>query len=189
MARRFFEQKRLRASFLFSKGSGDVSNARKFFTSLAVQLTFNVPSLRPLICGVVTKRTDIASLSLSEQWRQLILGPLSNLQSESCQSYILVVDALDKCEDDKDVRTILQLLAEIRSLTTLRLRVFLTSRPEVPIRHGICAIPQAELQDFVLHSIQPTIVNYDITLFLEHNLGRLRQEWTLGAGWPGEQVL
>lgn len=74
-------------------------------------------------------------------------------------------------------------------MTTVRLRVFLTSRPEIPIRHGIRAIPQAEHQDFVLHSIQPTIVNHDISLFLEHNLGIIRQEWTLGAGWPGEQVL
>jgi hypothetical protein len=90
---RYNEQRRLRASF-FSKGGGDVSHAGKFFTSLAVQLAFNVPSLRQYICEAITKRSDIASLSLSEQWRQLVLCPLSNPQSESCQSYILVVDAL-----------------------------------------------------------------------------------------------
>jgi hypothetical protein len=189
VARRFFEQKRLGASFLFSKGGGDVSNAGKFFTSLAVQLTFNVPSLRQYICEAVTKRSDIASLSLSEQWRQLVLSPIANLQSESYQSYILVVDALDECEDDKDVRIILQLLAEARSLTTVRLRVFLTSRPEIPIRYSMHHIPQAEHQDLVLQNVPPTIVNHDISLFLEYNLGIIRQEWTFGADWPGEVVL
>jgi hypothetical protein len=84
-----------------------VSHAGKFFTSLAVQLSFSVPSLRQYICEAVRKRSDIASLSLSEQWHQLVLSPLSNLQSESHQSYILVVDALNECENDKDVRTIL----------------------------------------------------------------------------------
>jgi hypothetical protein len=167
-----------------------VSKAGKFFTSLAVQLTFNVPSLRQYICEAVTKRSDITTLSLSEQWRQLVLSPLSNLQGESCQSsYILVVDALDECEDDKDVRIILQLLAEARSLTTVRLRVFLTSRPEIPIRYSMHDIPQAEHQDLVLHKVPLTIVNHDISLFLEYNLGIIRQEWALGADWPGEVVL
>jgi archaellum biogenesis ATPase FlaH len=110
-----------------------VSHAGKFFTSLAVQLAINIPSLRHYICKAVRKRGDIASLSLSEQWHQLVLRPLSNLQKESLRTYVLVIDALDECQNDKDIRTILQLLAEARSLTTGRLRVFLTSRPEVSI--------------------------------------------------------
>ena len=102
---------------------------------------------------------------------------------------MLIVDALDECDNEDHIRIILQLLAEARSLTTVRLRVFLTSRPEIPIRHGICHIPQAEHQDFILHNIPPTIVNHDISLFLEYNLGIIRQEWTLGADWPGEVAL
>jgi hypothetical protein len=166
-----------------------VSHAGKFFTSLAVQLAFNVPPLRQDIYKAFNKQSDITILSLSEQWHELILSPLLNLQSESYQPYILVVDALDECEDDKDIQIILQLLAEARLLTTVRLRVFLTSRPEIPIRHGVCRIPQAERQDFVLHKIQPTIIDPDISLFLKHNLRIIGQEWTLGADWPGEVVL
>jgi hypothetical protein len=113
-----------------------VSHAGKFFTSLAVQLAFNVPSLRQYICEAVTKRSDIASLSLLDQWRQLVLGPLSRLE-KSHQSYVLVVDALDACEGDNNVRIILKLLAEARSLKTVRLQVFLTSRPEIPIRYSM----------------------------------------------------
>ncbi|KAH6703038.1 hypothetical protein BKA61DRAFT_680673 [Leptodontidium sp. MPI-SDFR-AT-0119] len=165
VAHRYNEQKRLGASFFFSKGGGDVSYAAKFFTSLAVQLAFSVPSLRQYIC------------------EQLESG------SGSHRSYIIVVDALDECENDKDVRTILQLLAEARSLTTARLRVFLTSRPEVPIRHSIRLIPQAEHEDFILQNIPLAIVNHDIFLFLEYNLGTIGREWSLGANWPGEVVL
>jgi len=189
VARRYNEQKLLGASFFFSRGGGDVSHAGKFFTSLAVQLAFNIPSLRQYISEAVKKRSDIASLSLSEQWHQLVLNPLLNLQNESYRSYILIIDALDECEDDRDIRTILQLLAKTRSLTTVRFRVFLTSRPEVPIRHGIRAIPKAEHQDFVLHNIQPMIVNHDISLFLEYHLRMIRQELNLGPKWPDEKVL
>jgi hypothetical protein len=189
VAHEYNKQKRLGASFFFSKGGGDAGHAGMFFTTLAAQLARTVPFLRQYICEAAKNRNDIASLSLSEQWRQLVLSPLSSLHSELCQTYIIVVDALDECENDKDVRIILQLLAEVKSLTTVRLRVFLTSRPEIPIRHGIRAIPQAEHQDFVLHDIELAIINHDISLFLQHHLGIIGQEWTLGVSWPSEQVL
>lgn len=41
----------------------------------------------------------------------------------------------------------------------------------------------------MLHNIQPSIVNNDISLFLQHELGKIRQEWSLGADWFGEVVL
>ncbi|KAG4439200.1 hypothetical protein IFR05_005321 [Cadophora sp. M221] len=188
VAHRYNDQKRLGASFFFSKGGGDASHAGKFFTSIAVQLACNVPSLRQYIRDATKKRSDIASLSLSEQWRQLVLGPLSKILTKPCHSYIIVIDALDECEDNRDVQTIVKLLAEAQS-SRVRLRIFLTSRPEIPIRHGICAVPQAQHKDFVLHNIQPSIVNHDISVFLEYNLGRIGQELTLGADWPGEKVL
>jgi AAA ATPase domain len=188
VARRYNEQKRLGASFFFSKGGGDVSHASKFFTTLAVQLAYAVPSLNIYIRDALRERNDIASLSPSEQWRQLILLPLSNLQDESGQSYILVIDALDECENDEDVRSILQFLAEARSLK-VQFRVFLTSRPETLIRHGICDIPYAEHQDFRLEEISSTVVNHDISLLLKDNLGAIGRECHLGADWPGEEVL
>ncbi|TVY65587.1 Vegetative incompatibility protein HET-E-1, partial [Lachnellula suecica] len=176
IAHEYNEQKRLGASFFFSKGSGDAGHAGMFFTTLGAQLARTVPLLRQYICEAAKNQNDIASLSLSEQWRRLVLNPLSNLDSESCQTYIIVIDALDEYMDDNNIRIILRLLAEARSLTTVQLRIFLTSRPEIPVRYGIRAIPQAEHQDFVLHDIQPAIINYDISLFLEHYLRIIGQE-------------
>jgi hypothetical protein len=169
-----------------------VSHASKLFTSLAVQLADAVPSLQTHICDAVRERSDIANMSLLDQWRELVIRPLKLVKSDkssSLSSYLLIIDALDECDNDSHVRTILQLLAEARSLSTVRLRVFLTSRPEVPIRHGIRAIPQDERQDFVLHDIQLAIINHDITLFLEYHLGIIGQEWTLGSEWPGKEAL
>ncbi|KAK5634087.1 hypothetical protein RRF57_009801 [Xylaria bambusicola] len=190
VARRYYAQKRLGASFFFSRGGGDVGHASKFFTSIAVQLAYNAPSLRRYISEAAEEQIDIVNHSLRDQWHQLVLRPLSKLDKRlSPSSYLLIIDAIDECANEDHIRTILQLLAEARSLTTVRLRVFLTSRPEIPIRHGIRAIPQAEHQDFVLHNIQQTIVNHDISLFLEYNLGTIGQDYSLGANWPGEVVL
>jgi hypothetical protein len=84
---------------------------------------------------------------------------------------------------------ILQLLAEARSLRRVRLRIFLTSRPEIPVRYGLGQIPDTEHQDFVLHSISPAIVDHDISLFLEYNLGLIGRELWLHDGWPGKEIV
>src|SRR5437763_16208323 len=111
-------------------------DASTFVTSIAVQLANNVRPLRRYICEAILERGDIATQSLRDQWRQLVLGPLSKLNDKSCPlSYILVVDALDECGNENHIRNILQLLAEARSLKRVRLRVFVTSRPEIPIRY------------------------------------------------------
>jgi len=81
-----------------------VSHARKFVTTIAVQLADNVPSLKPHICHVVANRSNIASLSLREQWRQLILSPLSKLEGNLCKPYTFVIDALDECENENEIQ-------------------------------------------------------------------------------------
>jgi hypothetical protein len=190
VARRYHDKQRLAASFFFSRGGGDVGHAGRFVTSLAVQLARNVPAVKQLISDAIAERDDIASQSLRDQWHHLVLSPLSKLSDSSRPaSLILVVDALDECDGDSNIRIIVQLLAEARSLTRVRLRVLLTSRPEVPIRHGFYQIPDAEHQDVVLHNISRSIVDHDITLFLQHNLQLIAHERCLLAGWPGAETL
>ena len=190
IAREYFEQGRLGASFFFSKGGGDVGHAGKFFTTIAFQLAKKSLSLKSYICTAISENNDIKDQSLRDQWRQLIFQPLSRLDGNSSQlCYILIIDALDECEGEMDIRAILQLLAEARSLKSIQLRVFLTSRPETAIRHGFYQIPDTEHQDFVLHSILPSIVDHDIRIFLEYNFKLIRQERSLEASWPGERVI
>lgn len=161
-----------------------------FFTTLAVQLAKRSEALQQYICDAIEKNGDIATQSLADQWRQLILSPLSKLRRDSnLSSYILVIDALDECDNSKDIQLILQLFTEARSLKTVQLRVLLTSRPDIPIRHSFHQISEAEYQDFVLHNISPSIVDHDIFVFLEHNLRLIGQNWSMDTGWPGEEIV
>ena len=80
-------------------GSRNVGNARKFVTIIAVQLAMYTLPVQRYIRDTITGRSNIASQSLIDQWRQLVLGPLSKLgNSDIYLSYIVVIDALDKCE-------------------------------------------------------------------------------------------
>src|ERR1700722_9057052 len=192
LPRHYCNQKRLGASFFFSRGGGDVSRARMFFTTIARQLTDILPALKRHIYEAVARHNSIADLthpSLRDQWEQLILQPLSMLKGDPCPPpLVLVVDALDECDgderdDDRVVQEILQLFTEAKSLGGVRLRVFVTSRPETPIRHGFSNIPEIVHHDFVLHEIPRETVNYDIRIFFERRLA------APGRNWLNEQTI
>jgi hypothetical protein len=190
VARTYFDRNSLGASFFFSRGGGDVGHADKFVTSIALQFASGIPGIEQYLCDAVTERKDIANQSLRDQWNQLILRPLSKLDGGNCQSvYVIVIDALDECDNDNNIRIILHLLAEIRSSHTVRIRVFLTSRPEFPIRYGFRYMPDAEHQDFILHEIPPPVVYQDISIFLKYNLRLIGEGDAQEPGWPGLEAL
>ncbi|KAH8685007.1 hypothetical protein BGZ61DRAFT_356172, partial [Ilyonectria robusta] len=177
IARTFHDRGCLGASFFFSRGGGDVSRADRLFTTLAWQLAAKIPQ-------------NIADQSLRDQWDQLIFKPLSKLGSKTPPSTIVIVmDALDECNSERDVRIILRLLASTKSLKGIRLRVFITSRPEIPIRCSFYQIPEAERHIFLLHDILPEIVDHDLGLFFEHNLTKIREERGFDKNWPGMQSI
>jgi len=119
VAREWAKKERLGASFYFSRGQGDRAHASKFFTTLAYQLAYAQPKLAASIYKAICDRPDIPRQSLREQWKHLILEPLSQLSgvSSQLQSLILVIDALDECDDENDTGLILQLLSEAKNLS------------------------------------------------------------------------
>jgi hypothetical protein len=155
ISRDFADQKCLGASFFFSRGRSDLGHAGKFFTTIAVQLANTLPAFKPCVNEAIAKCSNIAQQGLAEQWKHLIFQPLSELRGVSLQSQtiILVIDALDECDGEGDIKWILQLLANAKALETVRLRVLITSRPETPIHFSFDDIPEATHQDFILHEI------------------------------------
>jgi hypothetical protein len=186
VARTYFQQGCLGGSFFFSKDGGDIGRANQFFTTIARQLAEESQYLKRHIYDAIKENPIIATQSYANQWHQLILGPLSKLdRGYRAFSFVFVIDAMDECEEDDDVRLILQLLAEAQSLEKIRIRAFLTSRPETPIRDGFDQISVDKHRDIVLHKILTPVISHDISIFLTYNL----QLIGLKEGWPGEVVI
>lgn len=161
-----------------------------FVTTIAFQLASSVPSFDEHLCNALAKGRDIVGQSLSNQWQQLILDPLSELSGNSCQStYMLVVDALDECDNDSHIQTIIHLLGKTRLSKRVRLRVFLTSRREVPIRYEFYQVPDAEYKDFILHTISSETIDHDLSVFFKHNIELIRKKYFLDVSWPGEEMM
>jgi hypothetical protein len=190
VARTFYDQGRLGASFFFSRGRGDLAKTDKFFPTLAIQLAKVSSYLRRYICEAIAENEDIGQQVLHDQWKQLVLRPLSRLKDDQISSspLILVIDALDECENQKDIRIILQLLAQAIDLEAVQLRVFVTSRPEIPILLGFGDIPGI-YRDFVLQNIPRSVVEHDISVLIQHELDDIREKCFLPGKWPGQRQL
>lgn len=189
VAQNSLSEKRLGASFFFSRNGRDVSRAEKFVTTIAVQLAKSIPDLRRHICEAITERSDGGSRTLHDQWDELVLGPLSKMsRGTGATSYMLIVDALDECAEESEIRTLIHLLLKVRPSSDVRLQILLTSRPELPIRHEFSQT-KLEVRDCVLHKISSNTVDEDITRFFDYNLGIIRREHQLDVSWPGESTI
>lgn len=124
--------------------------------TLAYQLARMHPYMHNAVSTVIQKHHDIAQKSLSEQWKHLIMEPLAGLDgiTNGMDSVLVVLDALDECEDEQDFELILQLFTQAKNLREIWLGILITSRPETPIRYGFDDISPAEHRDFVSHDIQ-----------------------------------
>ncbi len=197
VARGFMEKGLLGASFFFSRGQEDLHTAAKLFTTIAAQLAAEIPGFRPLLCEAIAKRGNIGEQALCDQWRYLILEPLLRLNESLLPlsglapslNPIVIIDALDECEDSSDIEEILRLLLEAKDLKMLRLRIFVTSRPETPIRLGFSSMPKIVHHDEILHTVPRHLIERDISHFFRHNLAKIRQAHLLGDDWPMETAV
>ncbi|PLB43412.1 hypothetical protein P170DRAFT_77061 [Aspergillus steynii IBT 23096] len=190
VARRYDDKGRLGASFFFSALHSDTKCATSFVTTIARQLANADASLCDEINQVVRQRRDISSYALDDQWRHLILDPLARAKLEPGRSpYILVVDALENCETTTGIATIVRLLAQVQTLGSGVLRVFLTSRPDAWIGARFDDIPESKKRCFKLHSIDYRIVGRDVNTFLAHNFRRIAKDSYQNTDWPGADTI
>ncbi|KAF2115160.1 WD40-repeat-containing domain protein [Lophiotrema nucula] len=177
IARTYHDRNALGASFFFSRGGGDLSVADKLVTTLARQLANRIPLAKRYVCEAIMEQQVITDHSLRDHGKS------------APSKVVFVVDALDERDSEKDVRAILKVLVTARSLSNIRLRIFLTSRPEIPVRLGFGKLPEARRQVLVLHEISAALVDRDLRLFFENNFSRIREERGFEADWPSKRII
>lgn len=188
LAKEFQQRKALGATFFFKRGEADRGNASKFFPTIAKQMYQKIPEID--LRKIIEEQPDISNKSLSMQFEKLILQPLSSLHSINGELplIIIVIDALDECEDDNDIRAIIKLLPQVQATGTIQFRVFITSRPELPIRLGFEGVKK-DYQDLVLHHVSRADIEHDLSLFMNHKLDDIRKYRSLPQEWPGENKI
>jgi hypothetical protein len=192
--RRCADAQRLGASFFFTRGGGNLASARKFVTTVARELAEAVPPLRPHICAAARRAGGIAAKALQDQWARLVPDPVAKAKVGLWgllfrQPLVVVVDALNECNRQSEAAAILGLLALGGPAKQSWLRVLLTSRPKIAIRHGIEDILLANRDYLILHHIDPPVVDRDISVYFTHNLCLVGRERLHDFEWPSDKTL
>ncbi|KAI3572253.1 hypothetical protein IWW34DRAFT_892462, partial [Fusarium oxysporum f. sp. albedinis] len=141
----------LGASFFFKRGETDRGNLTKFVPTVARRLAWSTPGVAPFIKSAVDADSAIVDKAVREQFEKLIREPLSKATAmpSSRPSIVIVIDALDECEKDPDINRLainsiwgllLELFSTLRFAGPLLVRVFITSRPELPVRLGFSSM-------------------------------------------------
>ncbi|KAF7975488.1 hypothetical protein HWV62_9403 [Athelia sp. TMB] len=129
----------LAASFFFLRGADGRSSINHFVTTLAFQITVFIPEVKPFVEMALQRDPTILYQSITHQLQNLIFTPLTILAQTNTptRTLLIVVDALDECNDRESIYEVITALARARHVGQhLRLRWFLTSRGEEHIRRG-----------------------------------------------------
>ncbi|GLA03797.1 hypothetical protein AnigIFM60653_003811 [Aspergillus niger] len=190
------------ASFFFDKNEIRQSNATYLFPTLCQSLANCLPELKSEICRSLEEHPGAGKehVSLRMQWNHLILQPLLNLEKRNWLlplTLVVVIDALDECQpmsEDDPVSAILRLLDEAHQLNFVRLKIFLTSRPQKHIftsfQHDVseshCCIAglHGEGSNYDKGRFQQDIKNT-----LKHKLREIADRHGLEPEWPGDRRL
>ncbi|KAL8832726.1 MAG: hypothetical protein Q9170_004770 [Blastenia crenularia] len=186
LAAMFQAQKTLGGSFFFSRGSGEANTAVNFVGTLVQQMASLSPHLKQYICEAISEHGEALRQGLRNQWKEFLIEPLQKLSVKNLPPVNIVIDALDECGSDQEIRLLLQLLVEAVDLKAINLAIFVTSRPEIPIRYGFKEMPQIMHHDLDLRDIPRETVEQDIITFLKHQFVGLSRQLGL-HDWPSER--
>jgi hypothetical protein len=184
VSERVFADGLLGASFFCSRDFKDRSDLHFIFPTLAFQLAHKYPKFRSILVPLLRSNPDIVHESLYNQMKVLIAEPLTS----SDISTVIVIDALDECKDEEPSSVILSVLGRFVERIP-KVKFFITGRPESRIKTGFrLPLLRDVTSVFVLHNVQPSLVNNDIWLFIKHELSELAQRRELGR-WPSDNDL
>ncbi|KAL8364758.1 hypothetical protein RB595_003843 [Gaeumannomyces hyphopodioides] len=184
VAKKLSAEKVSNASFFFKKGEGDRGSAAMFFTTILAQLVHQMPVLASHVQSAIENDPTIVDKNKKDQFEKLFLEPLNKCKVAGSPRLAVVVDALDECDGKEDVRALINLLSKAKEITSFRLRFFVTSRPELPIRLGFKKIGD-NYQNLALHEVPKPDIKRDISTFLRSELKHIRQDFNETVPVPG----
>ena len=185
IAERLFADDRLGASFFCSRGAEDRSSLRLIFPTLAFQLAQRYPKFRSLLVPLLRSNPDIVHESLRDQMEKFLVEPLRS----AAISTVIVIDALDECKDEDPESAILLVLGQSISRIP-QVKFFVTSRPEIHIMSGFRGpLLKSATHVFILHNVEPCVVDNDIRHFFKHELSGLARHRGRAEEWPTEEQL
>ncbi|CAE6474795.1 unnamed protein product [Rhizoctonia solani] len=160
-------KRQLAASFFCSRLLPECRNVNLLIPSIAYQLARHSQPFKSALFKVLEADPDIPTRSLRIQFEGLIMEPLLTIQRDNTPSadLVVVIDALDECENRESTRMMLDIL--LANSSDLPIKFFVSSRPEPEIRDEmIKRLDDHPGSRLVLHELDKSIVQADIERYL-----------------------
>lgn len=113
---------------------------------------------------------------MTKQFDKLLLQHIApgNTLPEDC---IIVVDALDECEDVEQIEVLLKLLGRIEDVVAARVRLLVTSRPDCPLVMGFREMSDELHRDMQVDEAQMSSIKSDLRIFFDHEIAQIRSRY------------
>lgn len=173
----------LAASFFCSRDDAEANQPKLVFTAIADQLGEFCPPFGQQVARAHSSDPGLKYSSVSNQLFELIVKPLRSMRG-SISPCVIILDALDECQDNNATSTILASLSRyIDDLAPIKF--FVTSRPEPNIYGGFrLAGLQLATRRLNLHEVKLDVVEHDINLYLTTWLNCIKEHYHIECGWP-----
>jgi len=163
------EKGHLGGNFFCSRISPLCRDVNNIMPSLAYQLAQYSPAFRSTLCNVLEKEPQASKLNAEQQFKKLVQEPMQAVKAAMPESVVVVIDALDECDNGYAFRLFLETLLKLAA--DLPIKFFVTSRPEPAIREKMLAPGYSRHSVLHLHNIEESIVEADIKKYLTEALG------------------
>ncbi|KAJ3874902.1 hypothetical protein F5051DRAFT_472557, partial [Lentinula edodes] len=161
----------LAATFFCSRQIPECNNYRLIIPTLSYQLARFSKTFAMSLKGILTSDPDIVFKIPQVQIEKLLIEPWKAVITAAQMGIyhpVLVLDALDECQD---IAKVLQPLVSAISKKELQgLKFFITSRPEPKIQAELKAYSSSGMKEFILHNVEKDIVQNDISVYLQKEL-------------------
>ncbi|KAG8689716.1 hypothetical protein FRC11_001001 [Ceratobasidium sp. 423] len=163
------EQGKLAASFFCSRLIPECRNVKLIIPTLAYQLARFSRPFRSALSQALETDPDAHTRSLKVQFENLIAKPSIEVRNALPEDLVVVIDALDECENENSVGQILDIL--LLSNSKIPIRFLVSSRPEPEIyRRMIARLGEDPGSRLVLHELDAAKVKHDIETYLRQEL-------------------
>ncbi|KAG8728349.1 WD repeat-containing protein 38 [Ceratobasidium sp. 428] len=163
---------KLAANFFCSRQLPACRDANQILPAISYQLSLLSRPTRSAVSDALEQNINIGELELSEQLERLVAGPLRMVKHTLPSELVIVIEALDECDDPKGVDRLLECLLERER--DLPVKFLITSRPSANILQRIQSKSNEQSErELRLHEADRSIVASDIKTYLQAELEHL----------------
>ncbi|KAB5587587.1 Peptidase C14 [Ceratobasidium theobromae] len=159
-----YEERKLAASFFCSRLLPECRDVNLIIPSITYQLARFSRPFRWALSQAIEEEPDACTSLPQSQFKTLITKPLLEVQSTLPPNMVIVIDALDECNNKDSTQQILDVL--LSNVPDLPVKFFVSSRPKPEIRDRMMSPAKQIDSRIVLHELDEGQVQLDIGTYL-----------------------